>query len=699
MCRCSVEQAEELYGAARLIRAEAFERDGSVFTPGQPVWTVSHLDKLKSLLPDERLKDLPGPSTPTFLDVLRDRLRLHRADDEVVQLAAEVVFIYFWILSPGQMGGVKKTDEIQKILERMTRPVAIPPLCESALGTGVAMNPGYMSNRRHLIEWLIKLVQHVKGLAADKREGILKDPWEFKLCAVDINVKRGGPMRQALLHVMFPETFEPIVSEEKKKRYVKEASKLPSVVASDSDDDDVDRQLLDIRQQLTSRYGEGFNFWDVIKLKDADSDDEEPHERRYWWLNANPQVWSLADMPEGALQTYSTHNEDGNKRQVYRCFAEVAPGDLMVGYSTSPDRKVVAICEITKGLHQASGVESIEFRKTRSLSRPVPLAHLTYRPLQGSLSELTAAQYKEIEALMDGVAPGVASAETQEHAYDGHEGLFMTPEAFHSMVQALREKKNLLLQGAPGVGKTFVARRVAYALLGSEDPSRVEMVQFHQSYTYEDFVQGFRPVEQGGFTLRKGMFVEFCERAQRDSRPHVFIIDEINRGNLSKILGELMMLIEPDKRGEAYGLPLGYSPGTKFFVPENVHLLGLMNTADRSLAMVDYALRRRFRFKTLEPQFGSAAFRDHLRARGAEPGLIDTIVKAMTGLNRKIAEDGRNLGAGYRIGHSFFCPLDGQQPDDEWYRQVIDGEIVPLLQEYCLDDDKKLGEFQQELGL
>ena len=172
------------------------------------------------------------------------------------------------------------------------------------------------------------------------------------------------------------------------------------------------------------------------------------------------------------------------------------------------------------------------------------------------------------------------------------------------MLAALKEKKNVVLQGAPGVGKTFVARRLAYAFIGSNDPERIETIQFHQSYSYEDFIQGYRPTAKGQFALRSGIFHQFCRRAQRyeaDGKPYVFIIDEIYRGNLSKIFGEVMMLIEPDKRGKGYAIPLTYSEGTdeKFYIPENLHVIGMMNTADRSLAMVDYALRRRFRFITL----------------------------------------------------------------------------------------------------
>lgn len=174
----------------------------------------------------------------------------------------------------------------------------------------------------------------------------------------------------------------------------------------------------------------------------------------------------------------------------------------------------------------------------------------------------------------------------------GMKGLFLTENQFDEALDALREKKNIVLQGPPGVGKTFVARRLAKALIGSDDPQRIEMIQFHQSYSYEDFIQGFRPTSKGTFDLRYGVFHQFCRRAQRDEsggRPYVFVIDEINRGNLSKIFGELMMLLEADKRGSEFAIPLAYATDSndKFYIPDNLHFIGTMNTADRSLAMVD----------------------------------------------------------------------------------------------------------------
>ena len=284
---------------------------------------------------------------------------------------------------------------------------------------------------------------------------------------------------------------------------------------------------------------------------------------------------------------------------------------------------------------------------------------------------------------------------------DAVEGLFIELPVFGQIVARLRDKKNVILQGPPGVGKTYIARRIAYALMGRAAKARVRMVQFHASYSYEDFVQGYRPSAQG-FGLKNGVFYDFCTAALADDdHDYVFIVDEINRGNLSKIFGELMMLIEADKRNKDWEVPLTYAPDgqQKFFIPPNVYLIGLMNTADRSIAMVDYALRRRFSFVDLMPAFESKLFQEFLRTDcGAPEELILRIVRDMKLLNDEISKDTTNLGPGFCIGHSYFCPRSAASKVTlEWYRSVVSSEIVPLLREYWSDNNDKAIEWERRL--
>jgi 5-methylcytosine-specific restriction protein B len=449
-------------------------------------------------------------------------------------------------------------------------------------------------------------------------------------------------------------------------------------------------------------------------LVEIDEVNEETEPLNFWWLNANPKIWSISNHTEGQRQTYTTHNEKGNKRRIYKYFEAAKEGDLIIGYESTPTKQIKAIYEVTKGIHNTANGEEIEFELVEKLEIPVhwndlknnaALQHCeVFINNQGSLFKLTEEEYDIIREIIDNkniiTEKLLQSSNIKKYKFtDDSDKPFISEADFLQTVALLKRKKNIILQGPPGVGKTFIARKLAYEIMQEVKDANIEMVQFHQSYSYEDFIQGLRPTQKGGFDLRDGIFYSFCQRAlAHPDRPFFFIIDEINRGNLSKIFGELMMLIEADKREEKFALKLTYAEDEedRFYVPSNLYIIGTMNTADRSLAIVDYALRRRFAFITLQPDYGNN-FRSFLASKGLSSGMVEHICSAVLKVNSKIKED-INLGEGFQIGHSYFCTFITNEDENKWWNEILSFELKPLLEEIWFDDSTIVSEVLKQLS-
>lgn len=465
-------------------------------------------------------------------------------------------------------------------------------------------------------------------------------------------------------------------------------------------------------QSLLSRTLQVKENRDIVLPQDTTHEPDD--DINYWWLNANPKIWSISKHNVGEKQTYTTHNEKGNKRRIYKHFEATKRGDLMIGYESTPTKQIKAIYEITQGIHNTANGEEIEFELIEKLEIPIHWNDLKNNPSlqecevfinnQGSLFKLTEEEYEIIREVIDNkniiTEKLLKSENIKSYKFsDDPDKPFISETDFLNTVSLLKRKKNIILQGPPGVGKTFIARKLAYEIMQEVKDANIEMVQFHQSYSYEDFIQGLRPTQKGGFDLRDGIFYSFCQRAlAHPERPFFFIIDEINRGNLSKIFGELMMLIEADKREEKFALKLTYAEDEedRFYVPDNLYIIGTMNTADRSLAIVDYALRRRFAFVSLQPDYGSN-FRAFLADKGLSERIIDHICTSISKLNNKIKED-VNLGEGFQIGHSYFCTYTNDGNENQWWTDILNYELKPLLEEIWFDDLSKVSDTVKQLS-
>ena len=425
--------------------------------------------------------------------------------------------------------------------------------------------------------------------------------------------------------------------------------------------------------------------------------------KQYWWLTGSPKYWSPSnDWDLGEDIDYTLYNEKGNKRRIFKHFMEAMPGDAVIAYESTPVLQIVAIGYVVS---ETDG-EVLYIRKKEELLSPVPYSEILNNPIlknsepvmnrcQGSLFSLTNDEYDEVMRLIRKENPEpIEEEDEQDEEYvpytdkDFLNEVYMDEQQLQTMKSLLLRKKNLILQGAPGVGKTFAAKRLAYALMGEKDASRVDIIQFHQNYCYEDFVMGYKPNVEGGFSLNNGIFYEFCQKARlhRDM-PYFLIIDEINRGNLSKIFGELLQLIEADYREQP--IQLAYNK-QRFSVPSNVYIIGMMNTADRSLAMIDYALRRRFSFFEMKPGFETQGFKEEIKEHN-DP-YLNKLIEAIVELN-KVIESDDSLGSGFCIGHSYLCNLkDGYDLES-----IVEYDIIPMLREYWFDNDSKFNQEAQNL--
>lgn len=701
----------------------------SVIDPTATIWTAEAAEELRSRIGDNLIV-VSGKGQWDKLDQ-----QLQGAPREVVLLAAEIVFLREHPLRSALPE--TRRAHVDRVLSHLDSPVAVPAHMSTWLSrpAGIAgFEPGNWYNGamwRH-VTWTVSFVRYWRGLPEDEREVARTDPWKLQQAMLSSGIDRSD-IRNALQFLARPDIFEPIASAGMKQK-IRDGLSDRIAGATGSDPASIDRDLLAIRTALARSFEGPFHFWTpgVEELWDSSAGEPdpaatdvatlaEPRPRHYWLYSPGAQAseweefstngimaigWdeldNLASYPsrEAIRQALDVEESGGSMRNavlaVWQFQNEIAVGDIV--FAKRGRREIVGRGEVTSGARFEPGrasfrhVRSVKWTHSGSWEHPGDAATKT-------LTDITPYRdyVEKLEALVTGdVEPGPPVPATPLPYYDKPAFLsevYLSETGYDRLRSLLLRKKNVILAGPPGVGKTFAAKRLAYSILGVKDPSRVQTVQFHQSYSYEDFMMGYRPTETGGFTLAEGAFYRFCEeaRADDDDRPYFFIIDEINRGNISKIFGELLMLIEADKRGQ--DLRLVYKNET-FSVPANVHIIGMMNTADRSLAVLDYALRRRFGFFEMPPGFDSAGFTRWQQVAGSP--TLDRLITVVVDLNRTISDDPA-LGQGFAIGHSYLTRPAGSDADDAWLYSVVEDELIPLLDEYWFDEPIKAEEWASRI--
>lgn len=498
---------------------------------------------------------------------------------------------------------------------------------------------------------------------------------------------------------------------------------------------DASKKLVELEELPYSSIPELSAYaWSISKEDDAHDEEEQQgsscndsladgdvKKTRYWIYSPGEQsykweefyaagIMSIGWSYTGDLSMYSTRTEITKILQEKQETSQSCKNASLATWQFAKEMKPGDIVFVKKGYFTliGRGIVTSDYRFDETTNddykhiRTVKWTHNGEWPhpgkaVQKTLTEIT--QYtdyvEKLNALFEDTAEETPEEPEKDYpAYtekDFLRDVYMSADDYHTLVNVLLKKKNIILQGAPGVGKTYAAKRLAYSIMGKKDQDRVMMIQFHQSYSYEDFIEGYRPAAEG-FSIKKGAFYKFCKKAQEDDEnPYFFIIDEINRGNLSKIFGELFMLIETDKRGVE--LQLLYSD-EKFSVPANVHIIGMMNTADRSLAMLDYALRRRFSFIDMKPAFdteGFVQYRDDLAN-----DKFNALISCVRQLNNQIRDDAA-LGEGFCIGHSYFCNLKPDTVSDKELSSIVEFELIPLLREYWFDEADKAADWSARL--
>ena len=769
------EERPALYEAGERFVREALSRESSLFVPPRQVWSMSVLEELHQLFVVDA--DWGEGTFETKLES-----QLEEASDDAVLLLAEMMF--FNLLAVVEMKAATKRERIEFVLQMMDSPVDVPDELQPAFEVGIARLGAGKHHRYWQLVYLIEFARRWKQLSELEQQRLLGDPWRFKAFAADQEAFKAGLQREALLHLLFPEEFEPVLAEVHKKRIVKAFEDLLVEPT-----DDVDRALLQLRRPLAERFGEDFHFYDPEVKEVWQPAKPSPWDQLARWarkvfgttdFDAYERDYKLEVAAELARVRETLHTDDDwsaalskairstnllNWRQWEQieqwCAADPAAArdalevlwDAPVAASERVTRFGQALESVISGQGTRIAIASVLLMGLDAHDHPPyrPQAFKNFRTLveypgpempcdDGDRYEHALGLFdRVIEELADrdvelrdrldaqsvlwvlaqvpadelgadwseeeretflrwrgdlpseeddlGLDPddpepvGSAAGAGSDPLAEAANALMLPREFLARIKRLLADRQQILFYGPPGTGKTYVARSFAKAVAG--DDSRVQLVQFHPSYAYEDFVEGFRPDPEAGgagFALVDGPLKQIAQRAAADrEHTYVLIIDELNRGNVAKVFGELYFLLE--YRDEQVTLQYSHDP---FSLPRNLWLIATMNTADRSIALMDSALRRRFYFQAFLPeQAPIAGLLDRWLSRHS-PGLR-WVAEVVDRVNRQIDDPH------FAVGPSYFLRKDLTA---DWVETIWDHAVLPYLEEQFFGEEDQLDRFR-----
>ena len=638
-----------IYKVAENFRDGCLLQDGSLLFPGESLWTPGGL-KFYNKDYAQNLKEREGKFFEKFQEQIGD------SPPSVICLAAETLCVHYLFTSHTKFP--EKFGRVSQVLGWAGEEFPDNHLIAKAFHGGIANASGYYNRVRwSALIFLINFATAWKGMPSEDQGVLARDPWAFREFVMGIMEPATSQMKQVLPHLLFPDTFERICSAGHRKKIIKVFADRVTEETKNEDE-----SLLAIRRSLEEEYpGQNLDFYrSPLRELWKEEEDEE--------VAPSPPPAPPPSAREGSLQEAIVDllKEVGRPMKGREIF------DLLV-----ERRYPTTAVDFYANIRYVIGHD---IRENGESSTFVRLARGVYglREWDEVSSPLPVIEDYSLDKIIE-------------------EGWFGKKEELEETQKLLARKRNLILQGPPGTGKTWLAKRLAYAFMGGKNADRALSVQFHPNMSYEDFVRGWRPSGEGRLTLVDGPVMEMIEEAQNEEVPYFLIIEEINRGNPAQIFGEMLTLMEYNKRAPAHAINLvhmreGEGP---VHVPPNLYIIGTMNLADRSLAMLDFALRRRFAFVDLEPRMDEWFV--WMAGRNKAPrALLQQVRDAVKSLNQEIA-DSRGLGKDCQIGHSFVTPEDDEEVDAEWFRRAFENEVAPLLRKYWYENPGKAEEAVKKL--